>query len=212
MLPDLRPNLECFESLMAWDEELARLVARHGARIAADRSTRPITGESLGLALLDAAFAAGAPRRTPRRRRRTPRPRPRHRPVAAHGPPPRVSVLRAPLLARPLRRCPPSLRPLRARRPPRPLLTRMTAASLEKLAPASLRLRASAHALGMCSATVVKPPRTLERRCAHTRLRLLKISTVVCVSRARVARAAANAARSRSANRPRRDSRCSDAP
>jgi hypothetical protein len=27
MLPDLRPNLECFESLMAWDEELARLVA-----------------------------------------------------------------------------------------------------------------------------------------------------------------------------------------
>jgi hypothetical protein len=27
MLPDLRLNLECFERLMAWDEELARLVA-----------------------------------------------------------------------------------------------------------------------------------------------------------------------------------------
>jgi hypothetical protein len=27
MLPDLRLNLECFERLMAWDEELARQVA-----------------------------------------------------------------------------------------------------------------------------------------------------------------------------------------
>ena len=62
MLPDLRLNLECFERLMAWDEELARRVASPKGTTEAGLAVLDREGafQELIAATIDAARRRGA--------------------------------------------------------------------------------------------------------------------------------------------------------